>query len=106
MTDRCSETWWTHSGILADFTRRSVMPWKDVSLMALRLEFVTLATAEGANVRQLCRRYDLSPQTAYKWIARFRQGGPEALADRSRRPASSPRRCPQALEAEILQLRD
>ena len=48
------------------------MPWKDVSLMSLRLEFVNLAAVEGANVRELCRRYGVSPKTAYKWIARFR----------------------------------
>ncbi len=82
------------------------MPWKDASLMSLRLEFVTLAAAEGANVRELCRRYGISPETAYKWVGRYRAGGPDALADRSRRPASSPRRCPDALEAEVLRLRD
>jgi transposase InsO family protein len=82
------------------------MPWNEVSTVSLRLEFVTLALAEGANVRELCRRYGVSPQTAYKWIARFRAGGPSALADRSRRPALSPRRCPEPLEAEVLRLRD
>ncbi|MDA8217659.1 MAG: helix-turn-helix domain-containing protein [Dehalococcoidales bacterium] len=38
--------------------------------MSLRLEFVCLATAEGANVRDLCRRFDVSPRTAYKWLRR------------------------------------
>ncbi|WP_165076172.1 IS481 family transposase [Paludisphaera rhizosphaerae] len=82
------------------------MPWKDVSLMSLRLEFVTLAAAEGANVRELCRRYGVSPKTAYKWIARFREGGADALVDRSRRPAASPDRTPEAIEAEVLRLHD
>jgi transposase InsO family protein len=82
------------------------MPWKDASLMSLRLEFVTLASAEGANVRELCRRYGVSPKAAYKWIARFREGGAAALADRSRRPASSPGRSPGPVEAEVLRLRD
>ena len=82
------------------------MSWKDVSLMSLRLEFVTLAAVEGANVRELCRRYGVSPKTAYKWIARHRESGAGALADRSRRPATSPDRCPEALEAAVLRLRD
>jgi transposase InsO family protein len=82
------------------------MSWKDVSLMSLRLEFVTLAAVEGANVRELCRRYGVSPKTAYKWIARHREGGAAALVDRSRRPASSPRRSPGPIEAEVLRLRD
>ncbi|QEH35027.1 Integrase core domain protein [Aquisphaera giovannonii] len=82
------------------------MPWKDVSLMSQRLEFVALAAAEGANVRELCRRFAISPKTAYKWIARHRDGGDDALADRPRRPASSPARCPGDLEAAVLRLRD
>ncbi|QDV33069.1 IS481 family transposase [Tautonia plasticadhaerens] len=82
------------------------MPWNEASLMSLRTEFVALAAAEGANVRELCRRYGISPKTAYKWIARHRAGGADALADRPRRPARSPGRCPEPLEAEVLRLRD
>ncbi len=59
-----------------------------------------------ANVRQLCRRFGISPKAAYKWIARHQAGGLDALADRSRRPASSPARSTAAIEAEILRLRD
>jgi transposase InsO family protein len=82
------------------------MPWNEASLMSLRLEFVTLATVEGANVRELCRRYGISPKTAYKWIARHRQGGEAPLADRSRRPVRSPNRCPPTREEQVLALRD
>jgi transposase InsO family protein len=82
------------------------MPWNEVSTVSLRLEFITLAAAEGANVRELCRRYGVSPQTAYKWIDRHRAGGPDALVDRPRRPASSPARCATAVEAQVLRLRD
>src|SRR3954447_25016735 len=82
------------------------MPWNEVSTISLRLEFVTLAIAEGANIRELCRRFGISAQTAYKWIARFQAQGPEGLHDRSRRPAASPRRSAEDLEAQVLQLRD
>jgi transposase InsO family protein len=82
------------------------MPWIEVSTVSLRLEFVILASAEGANVRQLCRRYGISPKTAYKWIARHEAGGPAALADHPRRPRRSPGRCPDDIEAEVLRLRD
>jgi transposase InsO family protein len=87
------------------------MPWKD-SAMSQRLEFVTLAKAPDANVRELCRRFDLSPTTAYKWIARFdRAGGigvattAAALCDRSRRPTHSPARTTAELEAAVIDLR-
>jgi transposase InsO family protein len=82
------------------------MPWNEVSIVFLRLEFVTLATAEGANVRELCRRYGVSPRTAYKWIARFQAGGADALTNRSRRPSTSPRQSLGEVEADVLRLRD
>jgi transposase InsO family protein len=82
------------------------MPWKATSTMSLRLEFVTFATLEGANVRALCRRYSISPQAAYKWIARYKAHGPDGLRDRPRRPAGSPRRTDEELERRVLQLRD
>ena len=82
------------------------MPWHEVSAMSLRLEFVTLAAADGANVRQLCRRFGISPKTGYKWLARYRAGGAAGLADRSRRPAATPGATPAAVERAVLDLRD
>ena len=51
------------------------MPWREASAMSLRLEFVTLASHEDANMRALCRRFGISPNTAYKWLARYRAAG-------------------------------
>jgi transposase InsO family protein len=81
------------------------MPWNEVSAMSLRQEFVTLAMAPEANVRQLCRRFGISPKTGYKWIARFQAAGVEALSDRSRRPLSTPTATPAATEQRVLALR-
>jgi transposase InsO family protein len=81
------------------------MPWLMKDLLAMRLEFVQLARLPDANVRQLCRRFDISPTVAYKWLARFAAGGAAALADRSRRPQHSPKRTGDALEATVVALR-
>lgn len=81
------------------------MPWKEISLMSLRLEFIQLARQEGANMRELCRRFQISPATAYKWLKRFNEGGAEALRDQSRRPHTSPRRTAAATEQAILAVR-
>ncbi|WP_281892975.1 helix-turn-helix domain-containing protein, partial [Pseudomonas atacamensis] len=62
------------------------MSWQEVSTVQLRSEFVLLARQEGANVRQLCRRYNISPSTAYKWLSRFENLGAQGLIDQSRRP--------------------
>jgi transposase InsO family protein len=81
------------------------MPWSEVSVMDQRREFVRLALQEGANRRELCRRFGISPDVGYKWLARW-QAGDRELADRSRRPLVMPRRSETAIEAQVLAVRD
>jgi transposase InsO family protein len=81
------------------------MGWSEVSIMSARQEFVSLARQEGANVRELCRRYGISPTTAYKWIARAAEPG-ETYADRWRRPFSSPNETNTEMVQKILEVRD
>lgn len=80
------------------------MPWNEVSIVAQREEFVRLAQMSG-NVRLLCRRYEVSPTTAYKWLERYRAGGLEGLVDQSRRPHESPRRSSESIEQAVVGLR-
>lgn len=81
------------------------MPWEAMSKRDLRLEFVTAAVREGANVRLVCRRYGVSAKTGYKWLARFKAEGAAGLEERSRRPGASPRRTDEAVEAAVLAVR-
>lgn len=81
------------------------MPWAEVSKVSLRAEFCRLASAEGVPLRELCRRYGISPTTGYKWLGRYRAGGAESLAERSRRPVRSPTRTPAAVAERVLALR-
>jgi transposase InsO family protein len=80
------------------------MPWSEVSVMDQRREFVRLAMQEGANRRELCRRFGISPAIAYKWLGRWATDG--ELADRSRRPHTSPQRTERPVEAHVLAVRD
>lgn len=82
------------------------MPWKTRTAMSLRRELVLMAAQPQANLAELCRRYGVSRKTAYKWIARYREGGPDALADRSCKPAHSPSRTPPGVEAAVLGVRE
>lgn len=82
------------------------MPWKDVSLMSLRHEFVLLAQQPDVNLSLLAQRFGISRKTAYKWLHRYDAGDPAALANRSRRPRLSPTRTDDEIEQRILQLRD
>lgn len=81
------------------------MPWKTQDTMSLREEFVCLASQEGANRRELCRRFGISPQTAYKWLARYAREGQAGLADRSRRPQCSPALTPVTVQVAVVDLR-
>jgi len=81
------------------------MPWKQVSAMDQREEFVRLALLEGSNRRELCRRFGISPEAGYKWLRRFSAGDVGGFADRSRRPLASPRRTADDIEQRILAVR-
>lgn len=82
------------------------MPWKERDIMSLRREFVILANKPDTNIRDLCRRFEISAPTGYKWMSRFVEGGVEGLRDDSRRPNRSPARTPQELEQAVLSVRD
>ena len=81
------------------------MGWSEVPIMSKRREFVRLASQEEANVRELCRRYEISPTTGYKWLWRGTDED-ETYEDRSRRPLHSPNRTDEAIERRVLELRD
>ncbi|HEX3442654.1 MAG TPA: IS481 family transposase [Pseudolabrys sp.] len=80
------------------------MPWREVSIMEQRREFVELAMQDGANRRELCRRFGIHPSTGYKWLGRWTSEG--ELGDRSRRPHTSPGRTERQIEERILAVRD
>ena len=81
------------------------MPWKESSPVSQRNEFVRLASVEGANFSELCRRFGISRTAAYKWLDRYRTGDVNNLHDRSRVPHSSPGKTAAKIEAAVLQLR-
>jgi len=82
------------------------MPWQEQSVRSLREEFVVLAERPDANVRELGRRFGISPTTGYAWLTRQRAAGAAGLSDRSRRPNASPRQTPPAIEARVVALRE
>lgn len=76
------------------------MPWKEVTLMSQRHEFVSLAREASLPLSELARRFGISRKTAYKWLHRDQAG--QSMADQSRRPAQSPTRTAPELEAAIV----
>lgn len=74
--------------------------------MSLRMEFVQLASAEGANVRALCRAFAISPTTGYTWLTRYRHAGSAGLVGRSSRPHTTPGQTDPAITARVLAVRE
>jgi putative transposase len=81
------------------------VPWREMSVVDRRREFVRLALQAGANRRELCRRFGISHSVCYKWLARWAAGDHE-LCDHSRRPHTHPGRWQDKLEKKVLAIRD
>lgn len=79
------------------------MSWETKTVMEQRKQFVLDATAEDANISELCRQYGISRKTGHKWINRAELG--LQLCDQSRRPNRQPSKTADNIEQEIIQLR-
>src|SRR5215216_136102 len=97
MGNRCAGTWVT---LLPANSGSPPLPWNEYTVVDQRQEFVKFARMPGANVSELCRRFQISRKTGYKWLGR------DDCEDRSRRPLSSPGRTDCALEDRVLAVRE
>lgn len=78
------------------------MPWKDKTVEELRKEFVEAAKS-SRNFSQLCREFDITRKTGYKWIDRDNMS--EGLSDKSRRPETIANKTDIETEQKIVQAR-
>jgi len=85
--------------------RVSSMPWEEKSIMDLRLEFVQRALTENIPFSELCKEYNISRKTGYKWKQRFLEYGYNGLANQSTRPESSPNQLSEDTVIRILQIK-
>jgi transposase InsO family protein len=82
------------------------MPWEEKTMSALRKEFIRLMEGNNINFSAICRHFNISRKTGYKWMKRYKEGGDAALKDRSRRPHASPEKTAKDIEEIILNMRD
>lgn len=80
------------------------MPWKESSVMDERLRFVA-RVLEGEPMSDVCRAFGVSRKTGYKLVKRYREEGPVALCDRSRRPVRYANQLPEQVERLIVGLK-
>ena len=79
------------------------MSWETKTVMEQREQFVLDATAEDANISELCRQYGISRKTGHKGINRAELGLP--LCNQSRRPNRQPSKTADEVEQKIIQMR-
>lgn len=73
------------------------MPWKASAVSELRMEFVQAVLAGTVAFAVLCRRFEVSRPTGYKWLARYEAEGAVGLRSRAPVPLRPPHRLDVAL---------
>ena len=81
------------------------MPWKETTMMDEKLEFINEWKSGNFSFSELCREFDISRPTGYKYIKRFQEHGFDGLFEQSRRPRGHPRQTPSQIEDRIVDLR-
>jgi putative transposase len=81
------------------------MPWKDVSPMNQKIQFISDVMRGFETISDLCRQYDISRKTAYKWIKRYIDRGPGGLEDLPHKPRHSPNETDPKIVAAFLDIR-
>jgi len=78
------------------------MPWGSKTVEDLRKEFVDAAESCN-NISKLCRDFNISRPTAYKWVNRSKSG--ILLSDKSKAPHNTPKKTDGDIENLILNIR-
>ena len=81
------------------------MAWKTVDIHEQRVRFVVAAAQGVQPFSSLCSEFGISRPTGYLWLHRYQVSGLSGIAERSRKPRSSPRRTNTRLEQHVIQVR-
>jgi transposase InsO family protein len=84
---------------------RRGMPWKETGPWNERVKFITAYLERDESFSEQCARFGISRQNGYKWLARYKEGGLDALADRSRRPHTNSRAVAPRVAELVVELR-
>jgi putative transposase len=73
------------------------LPWKERKALDEKKDFIEEWNRQEVSLAELCRGYEISRQTGYKWLERWEQEGEAGLEEHSR----APRQHPQAMLPEV-----
>src|SRR5258708_14568406 len=75
------------------------MPWKASSVMEEKLRFILEYEAGEKSMTELCQRYDISRETGYRTLRRYRASGLGGLLPQSHAAQR------EGIEQKVLELR-
>lgn len=81
------------------------MTWKETCLMDEKIKFISAHLSNKFNISELCRRFDISRKTAYKWLNRYDTEGVDGLKDRSKANHVSHNATPNDIVAQLLEIK-
>src|SRR5271168_57094 len=81
------------------------MPWKTSSVMEQKLRFILEYEQGERTMRELCQRHEISRETGYVWLRRYRATGVAGLVERPRAAQRHPNQTPEEIERIVLELR-
>jgi putative transposase len=84
--------------------RRNPLPWKERKALDEKKRFIAQWERQTESLAELCRRYDISRQTGYKWLERYEQEGEAGLEEHSRAPLNHPQAMPAKVREALIRL--
>jgi len=81
------------------------MPWKETTTMEQKIEFICEWRTGKYTITELCKNFEISRPTAYKFINRFEKQGFEGLKEKSRTPKKHPNATEENIVKGILKLK-
>src|SRR5271168_1809530 len=83
----------------------ALMPWKVSSVMEEKLRFILEYEAGEESMTELCQRYDISRETGYLTLRRYRLAGLAGLLPNSHAARRHGNQTPVEIEEQVLELR-
>src|ERR1035438_6771749 len=77
----------------------------EISKMEQRYDAVVAVMRDGFTVTEAAQKFAVSRMSIYRWMARYEEGGLEALAEESHRPKNIPNQIPAEIETRIVEMR-
>ena len=81
------------------------MPWKKVLPVEEKMAFIIKVKERALSFATICREFEVSRRTGYKWWRRYQESGMEGLKERSHRPHGCPHQSAPVWSDRIVALR-